>query len=194
MKQPARQSILIPVAAPIAPRGFAGPIAFWSVSVMRDDLFGMANQTWPGLTPYAMFFMVLVSSLGLLAMMFWTAVLVPAKARSRGRWRSEAIAPRTGRTWRAIAPNYGAPKRPYLVKRAAPATPRNGEATLVRADGEVRKSLPVAAPSAEIRLQNKTKPVSEYAGDIEKAIAGFRAAHAMLAERENGASAGGEMR
>lgn len=159
---------------------------------MRDDLFGMANQTWPGLTPYAMFFIVLISSLGILAMMFWTAVLVPAKARSRGRWRAEPIAPRTGRTWRSIAPNSVAPKRPYLVKRAMPAIARNDETTIVRAEAEIRNDLPVAAPSAEVAL--KTRPVSEYAGDIEKAIAGFRAAHAMLVERETNASTGGEMR
>jgi hypothetical protein len=65
---------------------------------------------------------------------------------------------------------------------------------LTLVDAEARIGLPAAASSSESTVESKPKPVSAYATDIEKAIAGFRAAHAMLAERENGASTNGEAR
>jgi hypothetical protein len=162
--------------------------------MMREDLFGMANPAWPGLTPYAMFLMVLVSSLGILAMTFWTVLLVPAEVRARRQWRIAPAAPATSTVWRFAATDFVPSKRPLRMRQDMPAAPRNGSTRLTLVDAEARIGLPAAASSSESTVESKPKPVSAYATDIEKAIAGFRAAHAMLAERENGASTNGEAR
>lgn len=161
---------------------------------MREDLFGMANPAWPGLTPYAMFLMVLVSSLGILFMAFWTVLLVPAKVRARRQWRIEPASPARRTAWRFASPSFAPSKRPLRMRQEMPSAPRNGGARLKLVNAEVRKNLSAAAPSSESTLESTPKTVSAYATDIEMAIAGFRAAHAMLAERENGASANGEAR